>query len=82
MKNIIHHIRKQPEHIKRHVLHIITLVFGAVLVLLWIYSLGTNLASPNTQVKISQDLQPLSALKANIIGGYNSITGSDGSGTQ
>lgn len=67
---------------KRHILHITTLAFGAILVLLWIYSLGTNLASPNTQAKMSQDLQPLSALKANIIGGYNSITGKDGSAAQ
>jgi hypothetical protein len=77
MQKIIHHLknlREQPEHVRRHVLHVTTMVFGVVLVLLWIYSLGTNLANPKTQAKIGDDLKPLSALKANILGGYNSMT--------
>ncbi len=74
MKKIIHHLRKQPEHIKRSILHIATIACGAILVLLWIYSLGTNLTSPKIQTKVNQDLAPLSALKDNMIGGYNSIT--------
>jgi hypothetical protein len=73
MRKIIHHLRRQPEEIKRHILHVTTLVFGVVLVLLWIYSLGTTLTSDETQAKINQDLQPLSALKANLVGGYNSM---------
>lgn len=77
MKKIIHHIttiRQQPEHVRRYILHVVTLVFGIILVSLWVYSLGTNLSNPDTQAQIGQDLQPLSALKANLIGGYNSMT--------
>lgn len=77
MQKIIHHIhniRQQPEHVKRHILHVTTGVFGVILVLLWVYSLGTNLTSDDTQARLEQDIKPLSALKANIIGGYNSIT--------
>jgi hypothetical protein len=74
MKKIIHHIRKQPEHVKRHILHVATMTFAVVLVLLWIYSLGTNLADSDMRVKIKEDLKPFSALKDNMIGGYNSIT--------
>ena len=74
MKKIIHHIRKQPEHVKRHILHVLTMAFAVVLVLLWIYSLGTDLANSNIQVKIKRDLKPFSVLKDNIIGGHNSIT--------
>lgn len=73
MRKIIHHLRRQPEEIKRHILHVTTLVFGVVLVLLWIYSLGTTLTSDETQAKVNKDLQPLSALKANLVGGYNSM---------
>ena len=67
-------IRQQPEHIKRHILHVTIGVFAVILILLWIYSLGTTLTNSDTQVKINQDLKPFSALKDNIIGGYNSIT--------
>lgn len=73
MKKIIHHIRKQPEHIKRHILHISILICAIILFLFWIYSLGTNFMNTDTQTKITQDLKPLSALKNNLIGGYNSL---------
>ena len=73
MSKIIHHLRKQPEEVRRHILHIVTMIFGVVLIFLWIYSLGRNLTSEETQIKADKNLKPLSALKANIIGGYESI---------
>jgi hypothetical protein len=77
MRKIIHHIRKQPEEVRRHILHILTMCFAFILVVLWVYSLGNDLASSDIKAKVSNDLKPLSALKGNIIGGYNSITGTD-----
>ncbi|OGI93835.1 hypothetical protein A3A03_01670 [Candidatus Nomurabacteria bacterium RIFCSPLOWO2_01_FULL_40_18] len=74
MKKIIYNLRRQPEAVRRHILHVSTIVAGVILVLLWIYSLGTGLANPDTQTKINNDLKPLNALKANLIGGYQSIT--------
>jgi NADH:ubiquinone oxidoreductase subunit 6 (subunit J) len=74
MRQIIHHLRKQPEEIKRHVLHVSILVCAVILGALWIYSLGTTITSSETQAKLNNDLKPLSALKANLIGGYDSIT--------
>ena len=74
MKKIIHHIRKQPEKVRRHILHIITVVIAVVLIFLWLYSLGTNLTDSNTQIKVSNDLKPFSALKDNLIGGYKSLS--------
>ncbi len=74
MRKIIHHIRRQPEGVRRHILHVSTMVLGIILALLWVYSLGRNVTDPKTQAKINEDLEPLSALKANIVGGYNSIT--------
>ena len=74
MRNIIHHIRKQPEEVRRHILHILTAMFAVVLFFLWVYSLGTNLTNTSTQAKIDQDLKPFSALKANMINGYNDIS--------
>lgn len=74
MKKIIHHLRKQPESVRRHILHVFTIAAGIILILLWIYSLGTNLTSLNTEANMSEDLKPFSALKSNIIDGYNSIS--------
>ncbi|OGI60566.1 hypothetical protein A2641_03470 [Candidatus Nomurabacteria bacterium RIFCSPHIGHO2_01_FULL_37_25] len=74
MKKIIHHVRRQPEEIRRHILHFLTAVAGIVLVMLWFYSLGRNLNNPDTQVKVNNELKPFSVLKGNIIDGYQSIT--------
>ncbi|MBI3305948.1 hypothetical protein HYZ82_02310 [Candidatus Nomurabacteria bacterium] len=73
MKRIIHNLRRQPEHIRRHVLHVSTMVAGVILLVLWIYSLGTNFSNPDTQTKINNDLKPFSALKDNLVGGYQSL---------
>ncbi len=74
MKNIIHNIRKQPEGVRTNILHILTVLFAVVLVSLWVYSLGANLSSPSTQAGISQDLKPFSALKDNMVNGYDSMS--------
>lgn len=74
MRKIIYNLRGQPEHVRRHVLHVATLVFGIILILLWIYSLGRTLTNTDNQAKVNQDLKPLSALKANIVGGYNNLS--------
>lgn len=74
MKRIIHHIRKQPEEVRRHILHILIFAAAAILILLWIYSLGTNLTNSDTQVQMNQDLKPFSAFKDNMVNGYDSLT--------
>ena len=60
MKHIIHNIRKQPEQVRRHILHVSTACVAVILVLLWIYSLGAALTNSSTQAKIDQDVQPFS----------------------
>lgn len=79
MKKIIHKLRSQPESVRTHILHVTTICAAVVLGLLWVYSLGTNLTSAETQQKIKQDAQPFSVLKDNFIGGYNSISTPDDS---
>jgi cytoskeletal protein RodZ len=74
MKKMINNIRRQPEEVRMHILHILTGAFAVILALLWIYSLGTNLTNSDTQAKIGQDLKPFSALKEDMVGGYNSIS--------
>ena len=74
MKKFIHNIRRQPEHVRRNILHILTATCAIILVLLWIYSLGTTLENPDTQVKIGQDIKPFSAIKDNIVNGYNDMS--------
>ncbi len=73
MKRIFHHIRKQPEKTKRHILHILIFCFALILFFLWTYSLGTTLTSTDTGAQIKQDLKPFSVLKDNITDELNSI---------
>ena len=73
MKKMIHNLRQQPEKVRRHILHIITLGLGILLFFIWVYSLGTGLGSEETQIKEKNDLEPLSALKDNFVNGYKSI---------
>ena len=77
MKKIIYNLRKQPEHVRRNILHILIAASAIVLVLLWIYSLGTTLENPDTQAKIGQDVKPFSAIKDNMVNGYSDMSQSD-----
>lgn len=81
MRKIIHKLRNRPEEERRHILHIATFVLGLFMILLWTFSLGKSITSRETKVKIQQDLKPFSALKDNLVGGYNSIKGSNSLGT-
>jgi hypothetical protein len=72
MKKIIHNLRKKPEAVRRHILHVLIVVCAFILVLLWIYSLGNNLENPDTEARMSQELKPFSALKNNLVNGYQS----------
>ncbi|MDP2788912.1 MAG: hypothetical protein Q8O46_02575 [bacterium] len=74
MRKIIHHLRKQPENIRTHVLHVSTAVCALVLVFLWVFSIGTNLTNPNVKSQTSNVLEPFSALKDNLVDGYKSIS--------
>jgi hypothetical protein len=40
------------------------------MIMLWIVSLGKNLSSEDTKIKMKQDLQPFSVLKDNLVDGY------------
>ncbi len=71
MKKIIHHLRKQPEEVRKHVLHIIIFVIAAVLLVLWGYSLSKSISSPETKSAIKQDLQPFSLLKDSLLPSKN-----------
>ena len=74
MKKLIHHLRRQPEDVRRHVLHILIFAVAIIMIILWVFSLGKSLSNPDTQVKIKQDLEPFSVLKDNIIDGYKSTS--------
>jgi len=74
MRKLIHHLRRQPEEVRRHVLHILIFVAAIIMIILWVFSLGKSLANPDTQEKIKQDLKPFSVLKDNIVDGYKSTS--------
>lgn len=66
MRKIIHHLRRQPEEVRRHILHVSVIIFGIILFSLWVYSLGGNYSDASTETKIEKNLEPLSVLKDNL----------------
>jgi hypothetical protein len=74
MRKVIHHIRKQPEENRRHLLHILTLVSAFILLSLWVFTLSSDLSAPASGENLKAELAPFSVLKDNIIGGYKSIS--------
>lgn len=73
MKKIINNLRQKPEKVRRHILHVTTVVLALVLFLVWVYTLGAGLGSQEVQVKAQNDIQPFSTLKDNFVNGYKSI---------
>ncbi len=74
MKKFIHHVRRQPEGVRRHILHVITVAFAIILFLLWVVSLSRSFTKEENRAAVRKNLAPFSALKANLVGGYQSIT--------
>ena len=67
MRKAIHHLRKQPEEVRRHILHVLTMVAGVILIMLWVYSLGRNFGSSEIRTEVEEGLKPISVLKDNIV---------------
>lgn len=66
MKNFIYNIRRQPEEIKRQILHVLVAVAGVILLSVWVYSLGGNLSDTVSEENIKKNVEPLSVLKNNL----------------
>ena len=73
MRKIIHHLRKQPEEVRRSILHIIMIVFVVILVILWIYSLRVNLDQENLKLELKESTQPFKDLSEDLGGDINSL---------
>ena len=73
MRKIIENLRNRPEEHRRHILHVLTLVFAFVLFVLWTFSLGSTVATTETADNLKADLAPFSVLKDNLVGGYESL---------
>ncbi|HAS80456.1 MAG: hypothetical protein UR25_C0001G0059 [Candidatus Nomurabacteria bacterium GW2011_GWE1_32_28] len=82
MKKFINHLRRQPEETRRHILHILIFVVAIIMIIFWVFSLGTNLTSVDTQVKMKEDLKPFTVLKDNIVDGYKSTSETDSPETE
>lgn len=74
MRKVIHKLRQRPEEERRHILNLIMLVVVVIMIALWIFSLGRSFSNPETKTKIKQDLKPFTALKSNLVDGYNSLS--------
>ena len=74
MKRIISHLRKQPESVRRHILHVSTFAYAIILAILWAYSLGQNFKNKDSIDSIKKDLSPLSVLKYDMVGNVSAST--------
>lgn len=72
-KKIIHHLRKQPEEVRRNILHITILAFAVILIILWVYSLGARLSNENTQYEIKESIKPIKDFSEDLGGDINSL---------
>jgi len=79
MKKIIRHLRRQPEEVRRQVLHLVIFILAIIMIALWVFSLGEDLADNDTQIKMKGDLKPFSVLKDNMVDGYKSVSDTDSS---
>lgn len=66
MKKILHHIRRQSEETRRHILHVATVVCAIILISLWVYSLGLNFSNEQTQAQVKDGFRPFAVLKDNL----------------
>lgn len=65
MKKIIHHLRRQPEEARRHILHMAVIAIGVILMIFWVYSLGRTVTDDRTQKKVSEEFGQLVPLDDN-----------------
>lgn len=66
MKKIIHQIRRQPEEVKRHILHVSVGVAGFLLLAIWVGTLGNSFEGTVADENLEKNVEPLSVLKSNL----------------
>lgn len=60
IKKIIEHLRTKPEEEKRHILHLLTLFFSIIIILLWVLSLSKSFSSKEAKINTQINLEPVS----------------------
>lgn len=67
MREIIHKLRKNPEHIRVKILYGAMIVSGFLLFGAWIFMISGQTTTPSQKVAIKENLKPFSMLKSSII---------------
>ena len=67
MRKTVQKLRERPEKERRHVLHLSTLFFAVIVLLLWTLSLKQSLGSAETHERLKQDLDPFIELRDGIV---------------
>lgn len=77
MRKVIHHLRKQPVHVRHYVAWATTLIFAVLLLSIWVYRLGLTTPEKEIQANTVDSFQPLNVLKDNVVDGYESLYGKE-----
>lgn len=74
IRKVVHHLRSKPEEERRQMLSLSMILVCVVMVILWTWSLGSNIKDPETKIEVKEGLKPFSVLKSNLIDSWNSAT--------
>lgn len=66
IQKTIEHLRRQPHETKHHIINSLMILFGLVLFVFWTWSLGADVKSPETALKIKEDFQPFVELSQDL----------------
>lgn len=73
MQETIQKLREKPESVKRNILHLIVLVAGILLVLLWVFTLNRNINDDDVRDGMASDIDAFSPLTDDLVDGYSQI---------
>lgn len=71
IKKVVHHLRKQPEKDRRHVLHVVTFICAFLLFLIWSFTLGRSINTEETKAKVKDEVKTFSLFKDSVLKGYD-----------
>ncbi len=62
MLNIIENLKKEPEHVRKKILHFVLIIFAIILILLWGLILKSRFSSQEFNDSLKEDTKPFNTL--------------------
>lgn len=62
MVNIIENLKKEPEHVRKKILHSVLIIFAIILILIWGVILKFRFTSSDVSTGLKEDTKPFNVL--------------------